>query len=80
MEDCKRLAPDIILMDINMPGLNGIQATQQALAHSPQTGVIMLTMLEDDASVFAAMRAGARGYYPERRQPGRDAERDPLGG
>lgn len=62
VEDCKRLAPDIILMDINMPGLNGIQATQQALAQSPQTGVIMLTMLEDDASVFAAMRAGARGY------------------
>lgn len=61
-EDCKRLTPNIVLMDINMPGLNGIQATQQVLAHSPQTGVIMLTMLEDDASVFAAMRAGARGY------------------
>jgi DNA-binding NarL/FixJ family response regulator len=56
------LGPDIVLMDINMPDLNGIQATQQILASRPQTGIIMLTMQEDDASVFAAMRAGARGY------------------
>ena len=56
------LKPDIVLMDINMPGLNGIQATQQVLAARPETGIIMITMLEDDASVFAAMRAGARGY------------------
>jgi len=62
VQACQQLAPDVVLMDINMPGLNGIQATQQVLAHSPGTGVIMLTMLEDDASVFAAMRAGARGY------------------
>lgn len=59
---CKALQPDIVLMDIHMPGLNGIQATQQILSEQPQTGIIMLTMLEDDASVFAAMRAGARGY------------------
>jgi DNA-binding NarL/FixJ family response regulator len=56
------LGPDIVLMDINMPDLNGIQATLQILASQPQTGIIMLTMQEDDASVFAAMRAGARGY------------------
>jgi DNA-binding NarL/FixJ family response regulator len=62
VERCQELQPDIVLMDINMPGLNGIQATQQILASQPQTGIIMLTMLEDDASVFAAMRAGARGY------------------
>lgn len=62
VEDCKRLTPDVVLMDINMPGMNGIQATQLILAHAPQTGIIMLTMQEDDASVFAAMRAGARGY------------------
>ncbi|MCX6067366.1 MAG: response regulator transcription factor, partial [Chloroflexi bacterium] len=54
--------PNIILMDINMPGLNGIQVTQQIQSKYPNTGIIMLTMLEDDASVFAAMRAGARGY------------------
>ncbi|MEI7847733.1 MAG: response regulator transcription factor [Chloroflexota bacterium] len=56
------IQPDIILMDINMPGLNGIQVTQQIQSKYPNTGIIMLTMLEDDASVFAAMRAGARGY------------------
>lgn len=56
------LAPDVILMDINMPDLNGIEATQQVLAIHPDTGIIMLTMLEDDDSLFAAMCAGARGY------------------
>jgi DNA-binding NarL/FixJ family response regulator len=56
------LGPDVILMDVNMPGINGIEATRRILEASPQTGVLMLTMFEDDASVFAAMRAGARGY------------------
>lgn len=62
LEKCQQIQPDIILMDIHMPGINGIQVTQSILEQFPQTGVIMLTMLEDDASVFAAMRAGARGY------------------
>lgn len=62
VELCQAVQPDIVLMDINMPGLNGIQATKQIFASHPRTGVIMLTMLEDNASVFAAMRAGARGY------------------
>ena len=56
------LKPDIVLMDINMPELNGIEATRRILQHDPQTGIVMVTMLEDDASLFAAMRAGARGY------------------
>lgn len=54
--------PDVILMDIQMPEMNGIAATEKILDANPHIGIIVLTMLEDDDSVFAAMRAGARGY------------------
>jgi DNA-binding NarL/FixJ family response regulator len=56
------LQPDVVLMDINMPDMNGVEATRCILQTNPNVGIIMVTMLEDDASVFAAMRAGARGY------------------
>jgi DNA-binding NarL/FixJ family response regulator len=58
----EELQPDVILMDIKMPGLNCIEATLQILRTSPHIGIIIVSMLEDDDSVFAAMRAGARGY------------------
>lgn len=58
----EELQPDVILMDINMAGVDGVQATRQILKVNPGIAIIMVTMLEDDASVFSAMRAGARGY------------------
>jgi DNA-binding NarL/FixJ family response regulator len=62
VERALELQPDVVLMDLHMPELNGIEATRRVVEASPHVGVLVLTMVEDDDAVFAAMRAGARGY------------------
>ena len=62
VQACVELHPDVAIIDLQMPELNGIEATRGIASAAPGVGVLVLTMFEDDESVFAAMRAGARGY------------------
>lgn len=65
----KRLRPDVILMDVNMPGRNGLQATRMIREESPDTRIIMLTVSEEDEDLFSAVKSGARGYLLKNLEP-----------
>jgi DNA-binding NarL/FixJ family response regulator len=56
------LQPDVVVMDLHLPGVDGVEATRAIVRTSPHIGVLVLTMFDDDESVFAVMRAGARGF------------------
>ena len=62
VEQSVALQPDVVVMDLDLPELDGVAATRRIVGTSPHVGVLVLTMFDDDESVFAAMRAGARGY------------------
>ena len=65
----ERLVPDVVLMDIQMPAMSGIEATKQILQENPHIGVILVTMFDDSESVLSGMRAGARGYVLKGAEP-----------
>jgi len=67
---CGDTRPDVVLMDIGLPGLNGVDTTVELLRQSPALKVIMLSMYDDEASVVSSIRAGARGYVVKRASSG----------
>ncbi len=69
VSQARELVPDVILMDIQMPVINGIEATRNILQENPHIGVVLLTMFDDPESVFSGMRAGARGYVLKEAEP-----------
>jgi DNA-binding NarL/FixJ family response regulator len=74
VREAQLLAPDAVLMDVRMPGSDGVEATRRIRAAVPQAAVLILTMHDDDATVFTAMQAGARGYLLK------GAEQDEIAG
>lgn len=69
VEKVLALRPDVVLMDIEMPGINGIEATRRIKESAPETAVLALTMYEDDQYFFEMLKAGAAGYIPKRAAP-----------
>lgn len=69
VEKVESLRPNVILMDIQMPGVNGIEATREIRRIAPDTAVLALTMHEDDQYFFEMLNAGASGYVPKRAAP-----------
>lgn len=72
VEQALAFQPDVVVMDLHMPGKNGIEATRELASRAPDVKILILTMFEDDTSVFSAMRAGASGYLIK------DAEQDDV--
>jgi DNA-binding NarL/FixJ family response regulator len=69
VEAVQRLKPDVVIMDVAMPGMNGIEATRRIKAANPETAVLALTMYEDEQYFFEMLNAGASGYIPKRAAP-----------
>ncbi len=69
MRDVARLLPDVVLMDIGLPDISGIEATRQIKSQYPQTAVVALTIHEDEEYFFQMLDAGANGYVPKRAAP-----------
>jgi DNA-binding NarL/FixJ family response regulator len=70
----KQLSPDVVIMDINLPGMNGLQVTRELKTVMPEIAVIMLTAYHDDEQIFHAVRAGAAAYFPKDVTPRRLVE------
>ena len=79
LEMVARTDPDVVLMDLHMPGIGGVEATRQLLADRPHVAVLVLTMMTDDATIAAALRAGARGYLLKEAEPQEIMPRHHLG-
>jgi RNA polymerase sigma factor (sigma-70 family) len=69
VERARALRPDVVLMDVRMPGLDGIAATRELLAAAPQARVLMLTTFEEDEYIFGGLGAGASGFLLKRTRP-----------
>jgi two-component system response regulator NreC len=69
VDEARKLRPDVVLMDVQMPELNGIEATQQIKKLAPETAILALTMHEDDQYFFEMLHSGASGYVPKRAAP-----------